>query len=299
MTISEYKKNKLTEIDYFLRGINFNNVGIKEKKYNEDGKYLGTINAKLIDNVQVNDELFKTKFLNRKEWFPILTEAMSKIKTLYAGLENKFSDDITGANTVKEVDIAIIEFIQNVMQILDELKEHILEDVKLEKNVSVTKSFETSSLDFLEINIGGKVFKSERINTNPNILKEKEQVDSAVLILVYIYMLPINIERSSILKSNMINLIEELEKCFDHGSEEHKKIASYFQEIYRLRQGEKAGIEKFKEVIKYIDGAITNFWDKKESTPENNKRYKDLIELHKIAQMIVPQVPSNEVKKNR
>lgn len=287
MTLTEYKRKKLAEVDYFLRGIKFG-----------QGVNRGMLK---IENVKAYDEEVNVRFLNRRDWFPLLKGAVYNIFKERNVLENQFIDDITGATTLEEVDKAVETFIRKVMQILDKLKILILEDVKVQKNVSVIKSFETSSLEFMEVCVGDKIYPwSSTYVPNRSIsqkdLREKEKVDSVVLILAYIYILPISIEKSSELRSNMLDFIHELESCFKHGSDEYKRIANYYKEIWSIKQGEEVGIKKFQEVLKYVDFVITNFWNENELSDENNRRYNKIIELYKIAQMLVPISPSDENK---
>lgn len=298
MRIEDYTKMKLAEVDYFLRGINFYNL---VKNSNDcDKKSFGIPCSELINIIDVDGGNFDARFINRRRWYELLVNAVSEIRSLRYRLECVDLDIGVYAST--QVDDAVEEFISKVMIIVEQLKADILEDVRIKDKVQVNKSFESSSLEFLKIRLGAKVFdwkKSSKKNQNGvrGKVRNSEIVDSLVVILAYVHLLPDMIKTSQELRGKMISFLQKLESCkiFELGSEKHMKLSKYSFEVCRSKNYDVA-LKEFEKVVKLLEEAVTNFWDEYDNAGDVDEKYDKLLALYRAAKMLVPEDKNDDVK---
>lgn len=181
MKLSEYREIKLNEVDYFFRGIHFENIGKK--------------NAPIIDSMVIEGEFVNLDFINQnKLWRKLIESALIDIKGYRSELEFIYLDNFqshTATELKKEIDTAVGQFYNKVINRLNELNNTFLKVFYKDKtNKKNGASLLDTSLNFFKINSGNNIYDWGSKETSNRKERNPEVVDDLRLILLYIYTLP-------------------------------------------------------------------------------------------------------------
>lgn len=196
MNIKEYIKLKLEEVDYFLKGVYFENINVNYEI--------------IVENMLIEGNFHNLDFMNRSRLHRKLTEeTLLKIKGYRYELEQvdlaflsvpmgNMTEEEKEKHIQIEVDKAVEKFIKLVMLELNNLRDNVLNKFYREKNDKKQRvSLLYTDLDFFKIKLGSKEFNWEEISQKQKINEDKKQpvvIDDLRLALYYIYSLPNKIE---------------------------------------------------------------------------------------------------------
>ena len=175
MNLNEYKANKIKEIDYFLRGIHPENIGIKDKK--------------IISGLTP----LCSNFFNGSGHYRKITEVLlNKINGCYIELVNT---NIEFASSIEEVDLEIKKFVDLVRKYINDYK-HLL--IKLafqpvkedgivfdELQEVKEKNLINMGLNFINFKIGDKIYQTAKLGNEAE--NEDAILDNLSYMIIYIY----------------------------------------------------------------------------------------------------------------
>lgn len=255
MTLNEYKSNKIKEINYFLRGINFQNIGIKEKP--------------IINHSPECDEFF-----NKNRIFREITERfLNKIKEYY---NNLLDTELEFASSQEEIDRAVLNFVEKTKEELNNYKnliikaafksveqEHIIIDELPEVR---EKNLINTGLNFIRVKLGTKEYPTAK--TGFEAEKEDEVLDNLNIMIIYIYVLVCMINDKKQKKEEFIDLIAENFSPTDPKYGEHLNT--------HLQLLNEKNYDKFVELyyaeIEKIKAQLVGARQKQETKPKTGSR---------------------------
>lgn len=218
MNLNEYKNSKIKEIDHFLRGLNFDNIGIKDKKIIE---YL----------TPECDEYF-----NKDEVYRSLTERLlTKIREHY---NNLVDTQLEYASSQEEIDLEIKKFVDQVRKEVDKYKHTTIkiafqpkketdEGVAIEELQEVKeKNLINTGLNFIKIKIGDIIYSAPK--THAEAEKEDVTLDNLNIIIVYVYVLTCMINDKKQKQEEFIDYIAQNFKVTDEEYLELRKLQGIF-----------------------------------------------------------------------
>lgn len=233
MNINEYKKNKIKEVDFFLKGIRFENIGVKDKEI-----ILGL-------TPECSD------FFNKEESYRELTEKfLNKIKEYYTEL---IHTNIEYAQTNEEIDLEIKKFVDQIRNEINYYK-HTLIKVAFQSNKEEKiiiddlpevkeKNLINTGLNFIKIKIGNKSYSVPK--TGSEAEKEDAIVDNLIPIMIYVYILKGNIEDKKQKQEEFIDFVAE---NFSVTDEEYLKVRR-MQGIFLNEKDYETFLQKYNDTI--------------------------------------------------
>lgn len=272
MNLRSYKELKLAQLDNFFRGINFENIISK----NELVENVDLDNALVNRYLFINGDKHDINFINRNKFFrTVFLKFLFDVKKDYDSLKKSFrhdgDGDIFAVTTYSEVDNLIDNFLKNVISKLDKLKNGLLKHFCGEKN---SKIIGTYSLYDFQISLDDSVMVSD----------DKELVNDFRMLLYYVCSLP-NLENERFaaylaldgLKNKRISVLTNISnylvnnRFLNTTSDEYRKIASYFKDIFRA--GDIKTVEDiYSEAINYISSNLNINIEEFETLYDEKKR---------------------------
>ena len=241
MNLNEYKKIKLDEVDYFLKGIYFENIN---KNYEI-----------IIENMLIEDKLHELEFINQNEICRELTE--STLLNISAYRTELVDTYLEMSYSKEDVDKEINKFIEKVMIELNKLKNNVVNKLYIEKNSKKDQAtLLNTNLDIFKIKIGNQNYnwkedensKSKKIRKN---IQEEELLvaDDLRMIIYYIYALPGMIKD----KKFKLNALNAFTHSLTPGTLEHDSAFAYRLTLYNTTEYEM--VEKIhNEALEQIPG---------------------------------------------
>lgn len=196
--LEDYKKQKIREVEYFLRGIRLDNI-----KKNDEKIILGV-------TPEAND-FFNKPGLSRS-YTELFLANLSTYKT------ELYFTDLEFASTKEEMDYAVLKFVNKVKSALEEYKTNIIKAYFHEKkeedlgyidprelsNVKESNYINTG-LNFIKIKIGDKEYAFVR---SPRDAEQKEKVvDNLNRMIIYVYFLVCIIQDKKEKKEEFIDFV--------------------------------------------------------------------------------------------
>lgn len=260
--LNEYKQLKIKEVNYFLRGINFNNIGKKHEK--------------IIDYASPEC----SSFFNVIGPCRLITEEfLIRIKEKYGDL---IYVDLEFASSKEEVDAAIESFVNNIRKELDEykytvIKQTFIDKEKLEEDhVTINNHSKYNvkennlinlGLNFIKIQIGDKIYGTPKNGKESE--KEDVTLNNLNTMLIYVYALLGMINDKKEKEEEFIDFIAEHCKATDPKYFELRKLQAVFLNIKTYDDF----IEKYNELIAQIKEIFVQEAEKiEESTPKPKAR---------------------------
>lgn len=267
MSLEEYKRMRLEEVEYFFRGINFKNNGKDKTVYDENGIRVGKKNLKLVDSIEINGNKYDAGIINRdKKYRELLVAAINKISIMYSNLrDNLMSDNknffLDGKATVDEM---VKNFIDGVMVVLNELKNAILGKLQNDEEIRPNDSYVSSDLDFFKISLGNDndVFDWIKERNSPQadarVVKENDVVvDSFSSILFHIYCLPLGIKKTAELKSKLLNTLSSiLNSDFIKAKVKLGREISFCYGYVNKAKSVDDALNKFNKLVSFFGGIL-------------------------------------------
>lgn len=177
MNIEEYKRNKLRNIDFYLRGISYKNLEAE------------TLLERLPEELDV---IFNK--LYRKETIKFINEIRNSYDLFRA-------NELEFAETKEEVDIAITKFEKKLKQIATDFKNNIL--VAHAKETGYQPSIINNSIEPIKVKI--RDINAEKLTREQ--LHEIDEIDGLREITAYIYAFIYMIKDKTIKSANLLDLI--------------------------------------------------------------------------------------------
>lgn len=248
MNLNEYKRNKIKEVDFFLRGIYFDNINTKDKKIIID------LSLNCGEDLSLDCEKFFNTYRNATEMF------LLRIKELRGEF---IYTDLEFAGTKEEVDLAVKALIDNIRNELNNYKATIMKEVFGSPRVAksngvdvllnpIEYSLLNTGLNFINIKIGNDIFQAYRDGTEAE--KETVVVDNLNIMIVYVYTITCMIKDKKDKQSYFI----------DYVSDNFKVTDPNYLDIHKLRNvffGEKnynEFIRKYDDAMKRIEELLEN-----------------------------------------
>lgn len=240
MNINEYKRNKIKEIKEFLKGIKFENIGIKDKKI-----ILGL-------TPECSD------FFNKDEVYRNITESfLNKIYGYYIEL---IDTNIEYATSIEEIDFEVKKFEDKVRNETTNYKNSLIkaafttnkeEQIVIEELPEVKeKNLLNTGLNFIKIKIGDKVYSTAK--TGGEAEKEDVEVENLSHMIIYIYILINNIQDKKEKQEEFIDFIAENFSVKDKEYIELRKL----QGIFLNEKNYESFLQKYSKVIEEITTMI-------------------------------------------
>lgn len=181
MNLNEYKANKIKEIDYFLRGIHPENIGIKDKK--------------IISGLTP----LCSDFFNSGRYRKLTEMLLSKINGCYVELVDT---NLEFAGSTGDVDLEIKKFIDMVRKYINDYK-HLLiklafqpvkeEGIVFDELQEVKeKNLINMGLNFIKFKVGDKIYQAAKLGNEAE--KEDVILDDINGMIIYIYVIKSFIE---------------------------------------------------------------------------------------------------------
>lgn len=179
MNIKEYKRSKLRDIDFYLRGISYKNL--------EATSLLERLPEEL-------DIIFNKNPLYREETIKFVSEIRNSYDLLKA-------NELEFAETKEEVDVAIANFEIKLKQIANDFKNNIL--VAHTKETGYQSSIINNSIEPIKVKI--RDINEEKLTRDE--LHEIDELDGLREITAYIYAFIYMIKDKAMKSANLLDLI--------------------------------------------------------------------------------------------